>query len=182
MAQLSLQTVWKKVREHPLTIFLFAARWAIALGAALFSLLYISYKEGADISGDLSSDFVAIQEDQTALLDQMVQLTSNLLDRGAAVDIDNELFETKSLAQSTLISLGQLRAPSQPIIDARLEYRDSLENLIGVTNRIQRDGAEGMAGDLHNSLQMAVNKAGKFRSAVENFQGGAWPQVKGSLF
>ncbi len=177
----SLSQIWEKVRQHPLMVALFALRWAITLGAAAFSLAYIGYKEHSNISAQVTADFKVLADEQEDLLVQLTTLLPNLLDPNVVVDLDGELEATKNLSQDVLIALGQFRAPTSRIDDARVSYRQSLERVIGVTNRIQREGVDGMAVDLHNSLQQAVNDAGNFLTAVQDFQGGAWSQVFGSL-
>lgn len=177
----SLSQIWEKVRRHPLAMALIAMRWTITLSVAVFSLAYIGYKEHSNISAQVTADFQNLADEQERLLVQLTTLLPKLLDSNVVVDINGELDTTKDLSQNVIIALGQFRAPTSRIDNARVSYRQSLERLIGVTNRIQREGVDGMAGDLHNSLQQAANDAGEFLTAVQDFQGGAWAQVFGSL-
>lgn len=76
---------------------------------------------------------------------QLTDLLPRLLDQSEMVDIDTELDRTRELAENVVVPLGQFRAPTRQIIEARLEYRQSLEAVIGTTHLIQREGVAGMA-------------------------------------
>lgn len=179
---MTIREIWEFAQRFRVFGVLTVLRWVIVLSVALFGLAYIAYKEHSDISQHVTDDFAALATEQEALLAQLTDLLPQLLDGGGTVDIDAELDRTRELAENVVVSLGQFRAPTRQIINARLEYRQSLEAVIGTTHRIQREGVDGMALPLHNSLQLAVNEAGDFLSAVEDFQGGAWPQVFGTFF
>jgi len=159
-----------------------ALRWVIVLASTAFGLAYIGYKEHSNISVEVTTDFKAVAEEQQALLDKLATLLPQLLDPNLTIELNAELKATRELAQDVIVSLGRFRAPTSRIDDARIECRDSLETLIGVTHRIERDGVEGMALPLHNTLQLTANRSGDFLNAVQDFQGGAWPQVIGTFF
>lgn len=161
---------------------LFALRWVFVLSTSLFGIAYIGYKEHSTISAYVTSDFKDVADAQTELLEQLTLLLPQILDANSEVDLKTELRTTRESARVVVASLGKFRAPTTRIDNSRIEYRDALETLIGVTNRIEREGVHNMALPLHNSLQVAANNSGEFLSAVQDFQGGAWPQVFGAFF
>lgn len=174
--------MWNGIKRSRFFFVIAALRWVIALTSIAFGAAYIGYKEHSDISARVDSDFSILAENQRMLLDHLATLLPQLLDQAIEVDLEQELEQTSEYATSVLISLGDFRVPTRRMENARFEYRASLEELIGVTNRIRREGVSGAALDLHNSAQMAANEAGEFLSAVEDFQGGALPQVIGAFF
>ncbi|WP_039146259.1 hypothetical protein [Leisingera sp. ANG-DT] len=177
-----LKKLWRVVKGHPITVLLIAVRWVFVIGGVLYYFAYTAYKESFDISTQLTNDFIAVETKQNLLVEHLVMLSDDLVTPGKLFDLGAELDETQDLARSMLVSLGKVRAPTKPIIKARQEYKIALEDLIGVSNKIRRAGVSGMAPELYNSIQIAANEAGEFRSAVEDFQGGALPQVIGSFF
>lgn len=174
--------LWQTIRQSRIFAAWQALRWVIALSSAAFTMAYIGYKEHSTISEDVSFDFAVVAEEQTELLDNLTTLLPSLLDPKVQVSLSEEMERTRVLAQSVANSLGQFRAPTRRIDRARNEYRSALEELIGVTRRIERDGSQDIALLLHNSVQLAANNAGDFLNAVQDFQGGAIPNVFGALF
>ena len=75
-----------------------------------------------------------------------------------------------------------IRDRSNRIEDAKHEYRDALQKLIAVSNRISRGEVEGMAAPLHDALQRVANEGGYLNVEVSYFQGGVWPQLKAAIF
>ena len=172
---------WYHVRHRPFWTLLLVIRSYVTIALLLFSTLYIGYYESEKTSGELSKDFSMLAAQQKPLLDHTIELTSKLVDKSQKVDLDQDISKTNELARNTLAALGQFRAPSSAISDARNEYQRSLEVLIGVTARLQRGETNGMGALLHNSLQKTTNYAGEFRVEVEEFQGSAWRRTWRSI-
>lgn len=182
MAKELYEKIVAQIKNRPLLAILFGLRSAFLVGAAIFGLAYIAYREHSQISNQVTSDFSVLAQEQEELLAHLSSLVPSLLNPNITVQINEELTETRNLAEEVLAALSRFRAPTRAISNARAEYRDALENLIGVAHRIEREGTDGMALSLHNSLQSAENEGGNFLGAIEDFQGGAWPQVIGAFF
>ena len=171
-----------QVRQRPVWFLLFIVRSWLGLALLVFTTFYIGFYESERTSGQLSDDYRRLAESQQALLDQSLQLTSALTNSDLEIDLANELTLLNRHAVDTLSVLGDFRAPSTPIDEARLEYREALERLVGVISRLQRGEVAGMGAALHNSLQTTTEEAAHFRTEVEDFQGSAWRRTWRSLF
>lgn len=178
----ALSVFWERLRAHPVWVLSWLALRLFVFASALGSMLYFALVHGSVTSVELTKDFGKLELDQRALLEDLISLQGDLLSPGTAVDLERELDEVQGFAETALVSLGRLRAPTDHIEAARFEYKRSLENLIGVTARIRREGGDGMAIDLQRGLQSTSNSAGRLLSSIQDFQGGAWPQIKGALF
>ena len=119
---------------------------------------------------------------QTTLAADAQDFRDRLLNPIATVAMEQELTELRQKAVDTIAALGGLRAPSNRIEAAKHTYRDALEQLIAVANRLERGEVEGMALTLHNALQGAANASGDLNKEVSYFQGGMWPQLKAAIF
>lgn len=172
---------WTYVRENPWLSLLFVVRSWVGLVLLAFTTLYIGFYESEKTSGQLSDDFLRLAEKQQLLLEESIRLTGSLVSGGQDIELSKDLAHLNELARDTLAALGDLRAPSSPIDEARLDYKNSLERLIGVTSRLQRGEVEGMGAALHNSLQLTTNEANEFRTEIEDFQGSAWARTWRSL-
>lgn len=178
----TLASAWHKVRSNRIVSAIIWLKWVITVGGFLATVLWYAYLEGQDISGNLTSDYKAVQEAQQTLLDDSLVLQQQLLNPKVTIDLDNELAELRSKSRMALGALSGLRAPTDAIAQAQKEYRVSLEQLIAVTNRLERGEVHGMEVDFHNGLQSVSNAGGNFNLAVRDFQGGMWPQLIGSIF
>lgn len=168
-------------RKHPWLSLLFVVRSWVGLVLLVFTTLYIGFYESEKTSGQLSDDFLRLAEKQQPFLDASITLTGNLTSGEQDIDLSKDLSHLTDLARDVLAALGDLRAPSNPIDDARLDYKNAVEHLIGVLSRLQRGEVAGMGAVLHNSLQLTTNEANEFRTQVEDFQGGAWTRTWRSL-
>ena len=158
------------------------AKWVITLGFTLGLLGWQAYILGQDISQNLSVDYAVVTTAQSNLIEDSLELRDALLNPNIDVDLPYELSELRSLAVTTISALGGLRAPTDDITAAQREYRDALQQLVAVSNRLARGEVEGMALPLHNALQLVANEGGDMNNAVKEFQGGMWPQLKGAIF
>lgn len=158
------------------------AKWVITLGFTLGLLGWQAYILGQDISQNLSVDYAVVTTAQSNLIEDSLELRDALLNPNIEVDLPYELSELRSLAVTTISALGGLRAPTDDITAAQREYRDALQQLVAVSNRLARGEVEGMALPLHNALQLVANEGGDMNNAVKEFQGGMWPQLKGAIF
>jgi hypothetical protein len=178
----TMVSVWDKVRSNRIVRAIIWLRWVITVAGFLATMLWYSYLEGQDISGDLSADYAAVQKAQKTLLDDSLLLHQQLLNPKASVDLDAELSELREMSRNTIGSLAGLRAPTNSLAEAQIEYRKALEQLIATANRLERGEIQGMAGTLQSGLQGVSNAGGKLNQMVRNFQGGMWPQLMGSIF
>lgn len=175
-------STWDKVRSNRIVRVIIWLRWVITVGGFLATVLWYAYLEGQDISGNLSTDYKAVQETQNTLLDDTLILQQQLLNPRVSVDLDAELSELREKARKTIGSLAGLRAPTDKIAEAQTEYRQALEQLIATSNRLERGEIQGMASAFHDGLQGVSNAGGNFNQAVRDFQGGMWPQLIGAIF
>ncbi|WOI34796.1 hypothetical protein R1T40_08730 [Tritonibacter scottomollicae] len=178
----TMASVWDKVRSNWIVRTIIWLRWVITVVGFLATILWYSYLEGQDISGNLSTDYAAVQQAQQTLLDDSLILQQQLLNPKVSLDLDAELSELRERSRKTIGALSGLRAPTDSIAEAQTEYRKALEQLIATSNRLERGEVEGMAISFHNSLQGVGNAGGNFNEAVRDFQGGMWPQLIGSIF
>lgn len=170
------------LKRHPLRVAIFVVVQTFTVVAAASSVVYFGLVEGGKTSQILSTDFKALEKVQAPLVEKLQALHDGLLDPTAAIDFEGEMDQLASSAQKTLISLGAVRVPTDKLDLARYEYRRSLEGLVGLANLARRDPAAVTALQYHNAVQLASNSAGEFRRSVELFQGGAFPQIIGSIF
>ncbi|WP_439561118.1 hypothetical protein [Roseinatronobacter sp.] len=170
------------ILNHPVLSLVWVARHIFYVLAAATSLGYVAYSQSASSSQELTNDFNRIAVTQDSLLNNAIQLQTNLLTQEVSLDLALELEGLRTKAEAGLTSLAQLRAPTKKIRNARQDYQRSLETLIGVVNYTLREGVEDQAIPLHNALQNVSNQAGNLRQTIETFQGGAVPQVLGGLF
>jgi exonuclease VII small subunit len=173
-----LSAIW----NHPIVRFIRWAKWIITLGTTIALLSWQAYILGQNISKDLTSDYAVVTSAQTSLIKDSLEFRDALLNPNVAVDLDLELTRLRERAVTTLAALGGLRAPTDDITVAQREYRDALQQLIAVSNRLARGEIEDMAQPLHNALQSVANEGGDLNEAVKEFQGGMWPQLKGAIF
>jgi hypothetical protein len=158
------------------------AKWIITLGLSLALLSWQAYILGQDISQNLTVDYAVVTTAQSNLIEDSLELRDALLNPNVAIDMTTQLAELRGLAVVTISALGGLRAPTDDITAAQREYRDALQQLIAMSNRLARGEVEGMALPLHNALQGVANEGGDMNEAVKEFQGGMWPQLKGAIF
>jgi len=158
------------------------AKWIITLVSTLALLSWQAYILGQDISQNLTVDYEMVTSAQSELIEDSLELRDALLNPNVTVDLTTQLAELRGLAVATISALGGLRAPTDNITTAQREYRDALEQLIAISNRLARGEVEGMAVPLHNALQGVANEGGDMNEAVKEFQGGMWPQLKGAIF
>lgn len=158
------------------------AKWIITLVSTLALLSWQAYILGQDISQNLTADYAVVTTAQSDLIENSIELRDALLNSNVAVDVNTHLAELRGLAVATVSALGGLRAPTDDITASQREYRDALQQLIAVSNRLSRGEIEGMAIPLHNALQAVANEGGDMNDAVKKFQGGMWPQLKGAIF
>ena len=170
------------IRNSRVLRFISWAKWVITLGFTLGLLGWQAYILGQDISQNLSVDYAVVTTAQSNLIEDSLELRDALLNPNIDVDLPYELSELRSLAVTTISALGGLRAPTDDITAAQREYRDALQQLVAVSNRLARGEVEGMALPLHNALQLVANEGGDMNNAVKEFQGGMWPQLKGAIF
>lgn len=183
---MDIGSIFKKllgyVRSHPIFAAAWAVRNAVVFGSALLGLAYMGFSQSEAAAKELSTDFRTIAESQDKFLGNARELQTALLDPDEEVDLLHELVELREKASNSLTALANLRAPTSAIEDARYEYKSSLEELIGVSTFMLREGVDDQAIRLHNALQNASNSAGKLRGKIETFQGGAIPQALGGIF
>ena len=178
----SLFATWQRARQSRLFRLVVWARWFISIGLTIFALLWSAYVLGQDISENLTDDYRIVDKAQTTLAADAQDFRDRLLNPIATVAMEQELTELRQKAVDTIAALGGLRAPSNRIEAAKHTYRDALEQLIAVANRLERGEVEGMALTLHNALQGAANASGDLNKEVSYFQGGMWPQLKAAIF
>lgn len=167
--------------NHRIVRFIRWAKWMITLGFTLVVLSWQAYILGQDISKNLTADYSVVATAQSGLIKDSQDFRDTLLNPNIAVDINSELTELRKLAVTTIAALSRLRAPTDDITVAQREYRDALQQLIAVSNRLARGEMEGMAVPLHNALQLVANEGGDMNDAVKEFQGGMLPQLIGAI-
>jgi hypothetical protein len=168
--------------NHPIVRFVRWAKWVISLVATVALLSWQAYVLGQDISKNLTDDYAVVTKAQSDLITKSLEFRDALLNPNAAVNVSAELPKLRELSVATIAALGGLRAPTDEITAAQREYRDALQQMIAVSNRLDRGEIEGMAQPLHNALQSVANEGGDMNDAVKEFQGGMWPQLKGAIF
>ncbi|MCK0101977.1 hypothetical protein [Pseudohalocynthiibacter sp. F2068] len=177
-----VSAVLQWARKSWLIQFVIWARWFLSIGLTLLALLWSAYVLGQDISNNLSYDYKALQETQKTLLQDAQEFRDALLNPNVDVAMEDELKELRETAIETIASLGGMRTPSNRIEVAKLAYRDALQELIAVSNRLARGDHAGMAIPLHNALQSVANEGGNLNDEISYFQGGMWPQLKAAIF
>lgn len=177
-----LAAIWNRIASNRIVKLIIWARWIITVAGFAGTLLWYAYLEGQDISGTLSTDYESVQTAQASLLDDSLELQGELLNPKVTISLDEELAELRQRAMATIGALGGLRAPTGTIEQAQNDYRASLEQLIAITNRIERGETANLALPLHNGLQAVANSGGALRDTIGDFQGGMWPQLIGSIF
>lgn len=155
--------------------------FVVSAFSALSAWVYIGNVEGKNTAERLSADFTTFTETQMHWMETALTLEQSLLDKNTTNAFEQMPLDLRSHAQATLIALGSVRVPTGKLERARSDYKNALEDLIGVSNRLIRDPGRVTANELHNALQLASNKAGEFRMAVDHFQGGALQQILGSI-
>ncbi len=178
----NLIATWQWARETRLFRFVVWARWLISIGLTVFALLWSAYVLGQDISENLTDDYRIVDTAQKTLSTDAQDFRDRLLNPNATVAMEQELTEMRKKAVYTIAALGGLRAPSNSIEAAKHAYRDALQKLIAVANRIERGETDGMAIPLHNALQGVSNMHGELNKEISYFQGGMWPQLKAAVF
>lgn len=173
---------WQVIRQSRIFRFVVWARWILSIGLTISALLWSAYVLGQDISDNLTADYKTVQESQQSLLQDAQEFRDGLLNPSVNVLMDDELKVLREKALNTIAALGGMRAPSNRIEDAKHEYRDALQELIAVSNRLARGDFEGMAAPLHNALQRVADEGGDLNVEVSYFQGGMWPQLKAAIF
>ena len=171
-----------RIKGLPLVRWIIWGRWIISISLTLLALLWSAYILGQDISKNLSEDYEVVQDAQGSLLKDAQKFRDALTNENVDVDLEFELASIREKALKALVSLGGLRAPSNRIEASKRAYREALEELVAVSNRIARGSSPGIAIDLHNALQRAANTGGKFNQEISYFQGGMWPQLKAAIF
>ena len=155
------------------------AGWGVAI---VGSTLWSAYAFGQNISANLTEDYNKVQASQQTLLLDSQEFLDGLLNPDIDVPKDSELKALKQNAGTTIAVLAGMRTPGNRIENAKHEYRDALQDLLAVANRISRGEVKDMATPLHNALQSVANKGNDFNSEINCFQGGMWPQLKASIF
>ncbi len=173
---------WQCALKSRIICFVVWARWILSIGLTLSALLWSAYVLGQDISNNLTNDYKTVQEAQKTLLQDAQEFRDELLNPNIDVAMGTELKELREKALNTIAALGGMRAPSNRIEDAKHAYRDALQGLIAVSNRLARDDVAGMAIPLHNALQGVANQGGNLNEEISYFQGGMWPQLKAAIF
>jgi hypothetical protein len=173
---------WQAVRNSRFFRFVVWARWILSIGLTIAALLWSAYVLGQDISANLTADYTTVQESQQSLLQDTQEFRDGLLNPSIDVPMDGELKGLREKALNAIAALAGMRAPSDRIEDAKHEYRDALQELIAVSNRLSRGEVEGMAAPLHDALQSVANEGGDLNVEVSYFQGGMWPQLKAAIF
>ena len=178
----NVAAAWQVVRNSRIFRFVVWARWILSIGLTTAALLWSAYVLGQDISANLTSDYNTVKEAQQSLLQDAQEFRDALLNPNLDVPMDDELKFLREQAVGTIAALGGMRAPSDRIEEAKHEYRDALQELIAVSNRLSRGEVEGMAATLDGALQRVANDGGALNDEVSNFQGGMWPQLKAAIF
>ena len=173
---------WQVVRESRIFRFVVWTRWILSIGLTIALILWQAYVLGQDISANLTEDYNKVQASQQTLLQDTQEFRDGLLNPNIDVPMDSELKALREKALTTIAALAGMRAPSNRIEDAKNEYRDALQELIAVSNRLSRGEVEGMAAPLHDALQSVENEGGDLNVEVSYFQGGMWPQLKAAVF
>lgn len=173
---------WQAVRQSRIFRFVVWARWILSIGLTIAALLWSAYVLGQDISANLTEDYSRVQESQQTLLQDTQEFRDGLLNPNINLRMDDELKDLRERALNTIAALAGMRAPSDRIEDAKHEYREALQELIAVSNRLSRGEVEGMAVTLHDALQGVANEGGTLNVEVSYFQGGMWPQLKAAIF
>jgi hypothetical protein len=172
----------RKLAQWRLVRFVVWARWFISIGLTLIALLSSAYILGQDISLNLTNDYKAVQTAQSTLVLDAQKLRDDLLNPNVDVALETELQQLRDKSLATISTLGSLRAPSDKIEIAKQDYRDALQQLIGVANRMSRGAIAGMAGPLATALQNTANTGGYLNIEISYFQGGMWPQLWAAVF
>lgn len=173
---------WGYIKAHPIRFITFILFRVGSVAAILYSAIYIGLVQGKETSSNLSKDFIALEAAQAPLVEKMISLNDALLGQSDVEDFSDEMRQLSESAQATLVKLGRVRAPNNGIVDARYEYRKSLEALVGLATRAKHNPQAVSALQYHNALQNVSNGAGAFQKSIEDFQGGALPQILGSVF
>lgn len=173
---------WQWALKSRLVRIVVWARWILSIGLTLSALLWSAYVLGQDISNNLTNDYKTVQEAQKTLLQDTQEFRDALLNPNIDVAMETELKELREKALNTIAALGGMRAPSNRIEDAKHAYRDALQGLIAVSNRLARGDVESMAIPLHDALQGVANQGGDLNDEISHFQGGMWPQLKAAIF
>ena len=173
---------WQAVRESRIFRFVVWAGLILNIGLTIALLLWSAYDFGLDISANLTEDYNRVQASQQTLLQDIQEFRDGLLNPNIDVLMDSELKALRENATNTSTVVAGMRAPSNRIEDAKHEYRDALQELIAVSNRLLRNEVEGMDAPLHDALQSVANKGGDLNVEVSYFQGGMWPQLKAVIF
>ena len=155
------------------------AGWGVAI---VGSTLWSAYAFGQNISANLTEDYNKVQASQQTLLLDSQEFLDGLLNPDIDVPKDSELKALKQNAGTTIAVLAGMRTPGNRIENAKHEYRDALQDLLAVANRISRGEVRDMATPLHNALQSVANKGSDFNNEINYFQSGMWPQLKASVF
>ena len=166
----NVDAVWKAV---------IWAGWGVAI---VGSTLWSAYAFGQNISANLTEDYNKVQASQQTLLLDSQEFLDGLLNPDIDLPENSELKALKQNAGTTIAALAGMRTPGNRIENAKHAYRDALQDLLAVANRISRGEVKDMATPLHNALQSVANKGNDFNSEINCFQGGMWPQLKASIF
>ena len=160
----------------------FWAKWIISTILLIMVLLWNAYILGKDVNANLTNDYKKIQESQQILIDYTVEFQNALLDPNINVSMNREPKILGKKATTTNSVVGGLRAPTNRIRNAKLEYSGALQKLIGISSRLSRGEVKDMAIPLYNAMQSVANKAGDLNTEVTRFQGSMWLQLSTSIF
>ena len=173
-------SVWQKTQK--ILGWVFQAKWIISTVLIITVLLWHAYTLGKDVNANLTEDYRNVQESQQILIDYTVEFQDALLDPDIDVSMNREPEILREKATTTNSILGGLRAPTSRIENAKLEYSDALQKLMGVSSRLSRGKVKDMTIPLYNAMQGVANKAGDLNAEVIRFQGSMWLQLSTSIF
>lgn len=170
------------VRRHPFKSLFFVLFRGVGIIAVLGAFAYTGFVEGSKTSQNLTDDFAALSKVQGELVAELIDFNEVLLSPDARTNFDDTVETLATSAEKVIVQLGALRAPTGKIEGARADYRHSLEELVGLTNLARRDPSAVSSLRYHNAIQSVANTGGAFKNSIERFQGGAFPQIIGSIF
>ena len=177
----------RAVRDSRIFRFVVWGRWFLGIGLVGALIFWSAYDFSHGIRANLTEDHSRVQASQQVLLRNVTEFRDGLLNFDHNVSVNIEFGILRSNASHIISVLGGMRAPDNRIEDAKYEYRDALQEIIAVSNRLSRGeiaDIEVMVVSLENAMQGVADKAEGLDDEIIRFQNGMgiWSRLITSVF
>ena len=161
--------------------------WFLGIGLIGALMFWLANDFSHGIHANLTEEHGRVQASQQVLLQNVTEFQDGLLNFDYNVSVNIESGILRSNASHIISVLGGMRTSDNRIEDAKYEYRDALQELIAVSDRLSRGeitDIEVMVVSLENAMQGVADKADGLDVEINYFQNGAgmWRRLITSVF